>query len=63
MRKLMLVALLAVPYGCAHHEPRNLAQRQSTKTPRGDFDGARRQAPRDRAVNRAEPSDVTPLVP
>jgi hypothetical protein len=60
MRKVMLVALFAATCGCAHRQPRNLAQRQSAKTPRGDFDGSRRHAPRE--LGRGTPP-VTPRVP
>ncbi|MCU1279509.1 MAG: hypothetical protein JWM53_3055 [bacterium] len=63
MRTLMLVAILTVPFGCAHRESRSLAQRQSVTTPHGDFEGPPRDERRDRNLPRGEPPIVTPPVP
>lgn len=62
MRGLLLVAILAVPFGCAHYQPRSLAQRQAVTTPRGDFAGPPRAERRDNGP-RAEPPIVTPPIP
>ena len=61
MRRLLLVACSLAVTACAHHEPRNLAQRQQ-KTPRSDFDGAHRGDRRDRASPPVEPPSVTPPI-
>jgi hypothetical protein len=63
MRRLLLVAILGVPLGCAHHETRSLAQRQTVTTPRGDFESPRRDERRDRGLPRGEPPITTPPVP
>jgi hypothetical protein len=62
MRRLLLVACSTVVLGCAHHEARNLAQRQPTTTPHSDFDGARRGDHRDQS-RPIEPPIVTPPIP
>lgn len=63
MRKLMLVAFMVLPLGCAHQESRNLAQRQSVTTPHGDFDNTPRNERRERPVAPVEPPIVTPPIP
>jgi hypothetical protein len=64
MCRLLFVAILALPIGCAHHEPnRNLAQRSPPAPPRSDFEGAPRDQARDRALQRVEKPIVTPPVP
>ena len=63
MRRLLLVAILAVPFGCAHQQTRSLAQRQSVTTPRSDFTGPPRDDRRDGGGPRSEPPIVTPPVP
>jgi hypothetical protein len=65
MRRLMLVALFAVPFGCAHRSnAHNLAQRQSVTAPPGEIEnGPRRDDSRDRAVHPVEPPIVTPPIP
>jgi hypothetical protein len=63
VRPLMLIAILAVPFGCAHHQTRSLAQRQGVTTPRGDFEGAPRDERRDNGPLHGEPPIVTPPVP
>lgn len=37
MRSVVLLALLAMPAGCAHRD-QNLAARKDTKPPHGDFE-------------------------
>jgi hypothetical protein len=63
VRRLWLVAILAVPFGCAHRQTRSLAQRQSVTTPRSDFAGPSRDDRRDVRGPRSEPPIVTPPVP
>jgi len=63
MRMLRLVAFSTLALGCAHHEPHNLAQRQTVPTPHSDFDSARGGERRDRASQPVEPPIVTPPVP
>jgi hypothetical protein len=65
MRKLMVVAMLAAPLGCAHRQDaRNLAQRQPATAPTGEFEnGAHRGDSRNRPIRPAEPPIVTPPVP
>jgi hypothetical protein len=62
MRMLLLVVGSTVLVGCAHHEARNLAQRQSVTTPHSDFDHAQRDR-RDRPSQPIEPPIVTPPIP
>jgi hypothetical protein len=63
VRTLMLVAIVAAPFGCAHHQTRSLAQRQAVTTPRGDFAGPPSDERRDNGPPRGEPPIVTPPVP
>jgi len=63
MRMLVLVTCSTLAFGCAHHETRNVAQRQSVTTPHGDFDSAPRQERRERPVAPIEPPIVTPPIP
>ena len=64
MRMLMLVAIAAIPFGCAHSSARNLAEKQSTTTPSSDFDKrAGRDDSRHPGVRPVEPPIVTPPVP
>ncbi len=65
MRMLVLVAMVALPLGCAHrHEARNVAQRQPGTTPRGDFDSGRHDdRSRHRPTAPVEPPIVTPPIP
>lgn len=61
MRSLVLVALLGLPAGCAHHS-QNLAVRKNDKPPRGDF--MRTPAQEHGAGVPAEPPPIdTPAVP
>ena len=63
MRRLLVVACSTAVLGCAHHEARNLAQRQPTTTPHSDFDGAKRSDRRDQQSPPTEPPIVTPPIP
>jgi hypothetical protein len=62
MRWLVLMALLTLPLGCAHHE-HNLAQRQPAAAPPGEIEGAKRGEPPQRPVQRVDNPLVTPPVP
>ncbi|HEX8951577.1 MAG TPA: hypothetical protein VF945_07010 [Polyangia bacterium] len=59
---LALVAGSTLALGCAHHEPHNLAQRQTVATPHSDFDGAPRSERSDRRTRPIEPPIVTPPI-
>jgi hypothetical protein len=62
MWRLVLIAILTAPLGCAHHETRNVAQRQTAKPPRGDLQAAPRNDRRD-GLRQVVPPIVTPPVP
>lgn len=55
MRSFVLVALLALPVGCAHRN-QNLAVRKNDKPPRGDFSRSHAQN-----GDRDQPSPEVPL--
>ncbi len=55
MRSLVLLALLALPVGCAHRD-QNLAVRKDTKPPRGDFSHSHA-----RETERGQPASEAPL--
>ena len=63
MRRLLLLAILATPLACAHHDTRSVAQRQSAKAPRGNLEAPPRDDRPD-GLRRVEPPPiVTPPIP
>ncbi len=64
MRKLIIVAMFAIPLGCAHRQDaQNLAKRQAPTAPSCDFEKRGRNESSDRPMQRTEPPTVTPPVP